>query len=147
MQESFKDQFLGNWDGLDNAVFTAEEVHMLLREEKVNDQEARILLRLAYDNKGMIRRKPENTLLDETERSSIDRLKDLTFVYNQRSKKRDDLGVGIENPKFNYYRASGDCICPTCGEKYYDHPVIRGKERRAIGIELYVLCNTDRVKT
>jgi hypothetical protein len=62
------------------------------------------------------------------------------------SKKYDDLGVGIENPKFNYYRAAGDTICSTCGEAYYEHPVIRGKERRTIGIELYVLCNTDRVK-
>jgi hypothetical protein len=73
-------------------------------------------------------------------------LKDRAFLFNERGKKRDDLGVGIENPIFNYYRAAGDCVCPICGEIYYEHPVIRGKERRIIGIELYVLCNTDRVK-
>ncbi len=22
----------------------------------------------------------------------------------------------------NWFRAGGDCICQTCGKKYYDHP-------------------------
>ena len=49
-------------------------------------------------------------------------------------------------PRFNYYRASGQTCCAFCGEAYYDHPVVNGKERRANGCELHVLCNTDRVK-
>ena len=76
----------------------------------------------------------------------------------EKPQKRDDLGTGIENPKFNYYRAAGDLICLICGEKYIEHPVVRVKEKREIrdrsgistfwddGCEFYVLCNTDRVK-
>jgi hypothetical protein len=141
MSTSNEDSFV------EQAVFTEEEVHTLLQEDQISSITAEYLLRLSYNDKGRIHQKPENIVLDAVGYSEVNRLKDLAFVYNQRGKKRDDLGVGIENPKFNYYRASGDCICPTCGEIYYDHPVIRGKERRMIGIELYVLCNTDRVKT
>ena len=60
--------------------------------------------------------------------------------------KRDELSDNPA-PKFNYYRASGDCICGICNELYYDHPTIHGKERTLYGCsELFVLCNTDRVK-
>ena len=25
-------------------------------------------------------------------------------------------------PEFDFIRASGDCVCPVCGETYYKHP-------------------------
>lgn len=62
--------------------------------------------------------------------------------------ERDNL-AGDENTwnkAFRYYRAGGDRICEKCGICYYDHPVIRGAEKRHYGCELQVLCNTDRVK-
>lgn len=49
------------------------------------------------------------------------------------------------NKAFRYYRA-GNCVCPTCGLEYIDHPVVRIAEKRHYGCELFVLCNTDRVK-
>ena len=60
-------------------------------------------------------------------------------------KKRDELG-DEPAPKFNYYRASGLTLCETCGEKYFDHPVIRRAEKLRFMCELFVLCNNDRVK-
>ena len=49
------------------------------------------------------------------------------------------------NPAFKYYRA-GNCKCETCGLEFRDHPVVRMPEKRFYGVELFVLCNTDRVK-
>lgn len=61
---------------------------------------------------------------------------------------RDEL-VGDDltfNRAFRYRRASGDAICGFCRLRYGDHPVVRMAEKRHYGVELYVLCNTDRVK-
>ena len=63
------------------------------------------------------------------------------------AEERDSL-VGDHstfNPAFKYYRA-GNCKCPICGLEFRDHPVIRMPEKRFYGCELFVLCNTDRVK-
>ena len=61
--------------------------------------------------------------------------------------ERDTLigNANTFNKAFRYYRA-GNCKCPTCGLEFRDHPVIRMPEKRFYGCELFVLCNTDRVK-
>ncbi|MGJ4945039.1 hypothetical protein ACQR1W_31050 [Bradyrhizobium sp. HKCCYLS1011] len=41
----------------------------------------------------------------------------------------------------DFYRASGGCICETCGKLYYDHPYFA--EEWAF---LTILCNGDFVK-
>ena len=61
--------------------------------------------------------------------------------------ERDTLigNANTFNKAFRYYRA-GNCICKTCGLEYIEHPVVRMREKRHYGCELFVLCNTDRVK-
>jgi hypothetical protein len=38
------------------------------------------------------------------------------------------------------YRASGDCVCETCGKLYYDHPYFTEP------YEFLTICNGDIVK-
>jgi hypothetical protein len=68
--------------------------------------------------------------------------------------KHNDLWDDPE-PKFNYYRADGDCICSWCDRKYIEHPEERVSNGGSggdtffcfeYGYTLFVLCNTDRVK-
>lgn len=77
-----------------------------------------------------------------------------TFPEVQESKELDisrderDRLVGdysTYNPAFRYYRA-GNNKCDTCKLEFRDHPVVRMPEKRFYGCELFVLCNTDRVK-
>jgi hypothetical protein len=42
-----------------------------------------------------------------------------------------------------FYRASGDCECPTCGEPYRKHPFT---PHRAWHGDLHLLCTGDVVK-
>ena len=48
-----------------------------------------------------------------------------------------------------FYRASGECICETCGKTYYRHPM-GGPFTESMGYErrqwLHRLCNGDLVK-
>lgn len=57
----------------------------------------------------------------------------------------------IEEHDVAFIRASGDCICPTCGKAYWRHP----HDERVLGLEdhngirqpfLHVLCEGLRVK-
>lgn len=45
-----------------------------------------------------------------------------------------------------FYRASGDCICDTCGKKYYSHPYATEARDRDGTPYLNVLCDGDIVK-
>lgn len=43
--------------------------------------------------------------------------------------------------RHDWYRASGDCICPGCGKLYYDHPHFAEPYEW-----LNILCGGDLVK-
>jgi len=78
---------------------------------------------------------------------NADRLEVEKVISPRIERERDTLigDANTFNKAFRYYRA-GNCVCPTCGLEYIEHPVIRAKERWHYGCELHVLCNTDRVK-
>lgn len=60
------------------------------------------------------------------------------------------LGMKCEAPthavEVEFYRASGDMLCVTCGKTYYDHPL--DQEIRDYNNEpfLHRICNGDLVK-
>ena len=51
-----------------------------------------------------------------------------------------------EEDDWDFYRASGLCICDQCGKTYYKHP--EDKEHLSFDGHPYlvILCNGDRVK-
>ena len=44
-----------------------------------------------------------------------------------------------------FRRAPGDCVCPVCGKKYYDHPLAGPIDWQG-DFFLNLLCNGDLVK-
>lgn len=60
---------------------------------------------------------------------------------------------GANCDELDFYRASGDCICPVCGADYRHHPYCANSELPESmqsgsvnkGYHLHVLCNGDHV--
>ena len=68
-------------------------------------------------------------------------MEDVARQYKIMAKK---LALLVPPPKspMDSYRASGLCICPSCGLEYYDHPMLAEPYNW-----LHILCNGEYVKT
>lgn len=47
---SFEDLYLGKWPSANNAVFSASLIRELLAEGKINEEQARIMYKLSWDD-------------------------------------------------------------------------------------------------
>lgn len=57
-----------------------------------------------------------------------------------------NIRAGECDEPVDFYRASGECICPDCNKEYWRHP----SDRENVDFNghpfLRILCNGDRVK-